>query len=120
VNTQSNNIAFRLPDDHLRALSQAAAKHGKSKGRLAKEIITLALMDFSRFDSLDIRLSAIERALDHLIGRIDGVDSVQEDVGQLRASMAMSFTRLLVEAGGTEMSEAVAWAKETFNVKEEP
>jgi hypothetical protein len=104
----------------LRALTQAATKRGKSKGRLAKDIVTAALMNFSRFDELDHRLSVIERALEHVIGRLDLVDAQHEATGQLRAAMAMSITRLLIEAGGAEMSDAVNWTKEVFGVEEEP
>ena len=120
MSTPSNNIAFRLPDDHLRALTQAAAKHGTTRGRLAKKIVSAAMMEFHQLDEISHRLSVIERALEHVIGRLDVVDTQQEATGQLRAAMAMSITRLLIEAAGAEMSDAVSWTKEVFGVEEEP
>ena len=49
MNTDSkNNVAFRLPEDHLRELNRLTADRDQSKGRVAKEIVTAALVDASR------------------------------------------------------------------------
>jgi hypothetical protein len=115
----NNNVAFRLPDDHLRELNRVAAQRGHSRGRLAKEIVMAALMDFSRFDELNHRLTVVERALEHLIQLLDRLDPMQAGIDQLRASLAMVATRLLVESAHVELEDAVAWTKEAFAVEEE-
>ena len=118
--TPPNNIAFRLPDDHLRQLRELAGTHGQSKGKLAKEIVTAALMNFSRFDELSHRLGVVERALEHLIERTDGIDALQAGLDELRASLATAVSRLLIETGRVESAEAVTWTQEIFNVRESP
>ena len=114
-----NNVAFRLPDDHLRELNRVAAQRGHSRGRLAKDIVMAALMDFSRFDELNHRLTVVERALEHLMQQLDGLTTMQAGIDQLRASLAMVATRLLVESAHVELEDAVAWTKEAFAVEEE-
>ena len=115
----NNNVAFRLPEDHLRELDRVAAQRGHSRGRLAKDIVMAALMDFSRFDELNHRLTVVERALEHLIQQLDSLTALRGGVNQLRAAMAPMFTRLLVEGAHAELEDAVAWTKEAFAVEEE-
>lgn len=115
----SNNVAFRLPEDHLRELNRLAAKRNKSKGQLAKDIVMRALMDLSHFDELNHRLGAIERLLEHLVQQSERLQGVEASIHMLRASLATATTRLLVEATQTDLRDAVAWIKDTFAVKEE-
>ena len=120
VNTsKNNNVAFRLPEDHLRELNRLAAKRGQSKGRLAKDIVTAAMMDFDRFDELSHRLGVVERGIKHLIEQLDRLDALQAAVDQSRASSAAATSRLLVDAGNVDFEEAIAWTKETFGVRED-
>jgi len=119
VNTSnSNNVAFRLPEDHIRELNRLAAARGQSKGRLAKDIVTAAMLDFDRFDELNHRLGVVERALHHLIEQFERLDAMQAAVDQLRASVAATTSRLLVEAAHVDFEEAVAWTQETYGVRE--
>jgi len=114
-----NNVAFRLPESHVHELNRLADQRGQSKGRLAKDIVMGALMDFGRFDEVNHRLGVIERALEHIIQRLDGLSAVENAIGRTHASLAMAMTRLLVEAAGADLAEAVAWSKEAFGVEEE-
>lgn len=114
-----NSVAFRLPDSHLRELNRLAHQRGQSKGRLAKDIVMGALMDFGRFDEVNHRLGVIERALEHLIQRMEGLDAVEKAIGETRASLAMAMTRLFFESTGADLTEAIAWSKEAFKVEEE-
>ena len=86
---------------------------------LAKDIVMAALMDFGRFDELGHRLTVVERALEHLIHQLEGLSTMQAGIDQLRASLAMVATRLLVESANVELADAVAWTKEAFAVEEE-
>ena len=117
---RTNNVAFRLPEDHLRELDRLAAKRGYSKGRLAKEIVMSQLMDFSRFDELSHRLGLLERGLSHVIERLERLEPIQRAVDLLRGGVAGATARLLVEVGRAEFEEAIAWTKVTFGVGEEP
>ncbi|MDC0935062.1 hypothetical protein OAS39_02165 [Pirellulales bacterium] len=116
--TNSNNIAFRLPADHLRKLDELAATRGQSTGKLAKEIVIAALMNFSRFDEMGHRLGVVERALEHLVERAEDTSAVQTGVDQLRASLATAVSRLLIETGRVDGAEAISWTEEIFNVRE--
>lgn len=118
--SKNNNIAFRLPQDHLRELNRLAAERGQSKGRLAKDIVTAAMLDFDRFDELSHRLGVVERAIQHLIEQFKRLDAMQAAVDQLRAAQAAATSRLLVEAAHVDFEEAIAWTQETYGVRENP
>ena len=115
----SNNVAFRLPEDHLRELNRLAAKRNQSKGRLAKDIVMRALMDLGPFDELNHRLGAIERLLEHIVQQSERLKDIEASINMLRTSLATATTRLLVEATQTDLKEAVAWIKHTFAVEED-
>ena len=117
--SKNNNVAFRLPEDHMRELNRLATERGQSKGRLAKDIVTAAMMDFDRFDELSHRLGVVERGIGHLIEQFDRLDAMQAAVDQLRASSAAATARLLVNMGNVDIEEAIAWTKETFGVRED-
>ena len=117
---KNNNVAFRLPADHFRELTRLAAEHGQSKGRLAKNIVTAALLDFSRFDEIDHRLQVIDRILAHLVETLGRLDDLRVATDQLRAASAAATSRLLIDVAHVDLEEAVAWTKETFAVSEEP
>ena len=114
-----NNSAFRLPKDHLRELDRLAANRNQSKGRLAKDIVMSALMDFSRFDELAHRLTVIDRTLRHLVEKSERLKTIEAAVDRLRASLATAVTRLLVETTQADSQEVVAWTKATFGVEED-
>ncbi|MCH8868267.1 MAG: hypothetical protein IIC85_01020 [Chloroflexi bacterium] len=113
-----NGVGFRLPEDHLLELNRLAAQRGQSRRRLAKEIVTAALMDYGRFDELGHRLGVIERAVHHLVEQFDRLESVPEYIDTLRASTATAVSRILVAGGAqVDFDEAIAWTAETFSVE---
>ena len=116
---ENNNVAFRLPKQHIRELNRIAEKRKQSKGRLAKEIVMASLMDFGRFDELTHQLRVMERALRHLVEQSERLSLVEAAVDGLRASLATVTTRLLVDGSQIDVEEAIAWAKQTFGVEEE-
>jgi len=117
---KNNNVAFRLPEDHLRELNRLAAQRGQSKGRVAKNIVTAALLDFSRFDEMGHRLQVIERSVAHLLQSFERLEDLRSAIDQLRAASAAATSRLLIDVAHADLDEAIAWTKETFAVSEEP
>ena len=115
----SNNVAFRLPESHLQELSRLAKTRKQSKGRLAKDIVMAALMDFSRFDELGHQLGTVDRMVRHLVERLESLESIEAGLYQLKATLAAVTTRLLVDGSQVDLEEAVAWTKETFGVEEQ-
>ena len=116
---KNNNVAFRLPVDHFRELTRLAVERGQSKGRLAKNLVTAALLDFSRFDEIDHRLQGIEGSLAHLQESLGRLEDLRVALDQLRAAAAAATSRLLIDVANVDLEEAVAWTQETFAVRAE-
>lgn len=122
MNMTDNNIAFRLPEDHLRELNRISGERGQSRGVVAKQMVMDALHGFSRFDELSHRLANVERILKFMAEHPqneDGSMSLVKAIHELRAMIATAAYRALVELAQIPSDQAAEWVKSTFDVKED-